>query len=199
MLTPAAKQYVPPALRNNKPSNNKPSNNKPSNNKPISLSNKPSITIAKKTALKKGFDLDQAAFPTLGDTLNKSTTAGGTPFSFSAAAAKKQETPVVKKIEVLPGWVHIRRQAGEIQYKYGELILTQAAADRIEKAEEVLNRIIVKNRIAREEYDRNRDIERLGDLSEYSGQPTLAEMFDNEIQESASDDESSDTEIEYLD
>jgi len=171
------KQYVPPALRNK-------------------VSQRP---LAKKTELKKGFALDQMAFPSLGDTLKKPANAG-TPISFSAAAAKKVEAPVIKQIEVLPGWVHIRRIGGEIQYKYGEVILTQADADRIERADQIMNRIIVKNRIAREEYDRTRDIERLGDLSEYAGQPTLEELFENEVQDEAEEEESSDyVENDYLD
>lgn len=175
------KQYVSPALRNR-----------------ISPGQNPS-PIAKKTALKKGFDLDQTAFPSLGDTLKKSANAG-TPISFSAAAAKKVEVPIIKQIEVLPGWVLIRHNAGKIQYKYGEVVLTQADADRIERADQIMNRIIVKNRIAREEYDRMRDIERLGDLSEYAGQPTLEELFENEVEDVDEEEETSDyVENDYQD
>jgi hypothetical protein len=130
----------------------------------------------KKTALKKEFALDQQGFPSLGETIKTSTTRG-TPISFSLAAAKKIEAPKVVQAEVLPGWVHIRKHQGQIEYKYGKSICRAAEEER---AEQILSRIIVKNRIAREEYDRMRDIERLGDLSEFYGQPTLAELYEKE-------------------
>ena len=131
-----------------------------------------------KKALKKEFSIDQVAFPSLGDTIKK-TTSGGTPISFSTAAAKKVETPTEKKVEVLPGWVHIRYSQGKIQYKYGDTISRDTEAER---AEHIRSRIILKNRIAREDYDRTRHIERLGDLSEYYGQLTLAELYENDVE-----------------
>ena len=82
-------------------------------------------------------------------------------------------------MEVLPGWVHIRYHQGKIQYKYGEPISRDAEAER---AEHIRSRIILKNRIAREDYDRTRHIERLGDLSEYYGQMTLAELYENDVE-----------------
>jgi hypothetical protein len=130
-----------------------------------------------KTALKKGFALEATAFPSLGDTIKKSAPRG-TPISFSSAAAKKVEPSPVKEVsEVLPGWVHIRKQAGQIQYKYGKPI---SRPDNEARLEQILSRIILTNRIAREQYDRNIELERLGDLSEFYGQPSLAEMYENE-------------------
>jgi hypothetical protein len=145
---------------------------------PPSLRGKPApLLTTKKTQLKKEFAIEQNAFPSLGDTIKKNTNAG-TPISFSSAAAKKIEPPKIIKIDVLPGWVHIRRHAGQIQYKYGEPVYRSYANE--ERDEEILSRIIVKNRIAREQYDRNREIDRLGDLSEFYGQLTLAEIYENE-------------------
>lgn len=164
--------YVPPSLRN-----------KPTPATPI-ITAPPST---KKRELKKEFAIDQAAFPTLGDTIKKTATSG-TPISFSSAAAKKIETPKEVQIDVLPGWVHIRKHNGKIQYKYGKPV---ERIDDEERAGEILSRIILKNRIEREEYDRSRDIECLGDLSEFYGQPTLAELYENEL-EVSSDDENSD-------
>ena len=37
---------------------------------------------------------------------------------------------------------------------------------------------MVKCRLAKEQYDRDRDLERLGDLSEYYGAPTIQELFE---------------------
>ena len=74
------------------------------------------------------------------------------------------------------------------QYKYGKMKYLSAADE--ERADEITSRIILKNRIAREEYDRNVNIERLGDLSEYYGQPTLAEMFEKDVYYVAEDSDS---------
>ena len=62
----------------------------------------------------------------------------------------------------------------------------------LDESDAVLGRIILKNRIAREQYDRNRDIDRLGDLSDYYGQPTLAEIYENDMEMVLDDSESSD-------
>ena len=159
------KQYVSPALRNR-----------------ISPGQSP---IAKKTALKKEFALDALAFPTLGDTIKK-TGQSGTPISFSSAAAKKVEAPIVVKMDVLPGWVLIRHHEGKIQYKYGKEVSKPA-----DESDAVMSRIILKNRIAREQYDRDREIDRMGDLSEYYGQPTLVEIYENDLEITVDDSESS--------
>ncbi len=149
----------------------------------------------KKMELKKGFALEQAAFPSLGETIKKSKTQG-TPISFSSAAAKKIEEPQVSTIQdVLPGWVHIRWNQGKIQYKYGKLLEDHYRED-IEDAGQIRSRIILKNRIAREEYDRMRDIENLGDLSEFYGQPTLAEMYEQAMEAATYDDNDS---SDYMD
>lgn len=175
--------YVPPTLRGKKPA------------PPLAVA-APSIGT-KKTALKKEFSMDQQAFPSLGETIKTSTTRG-TPISFSSAAAKKIEAPKVVQAEVLPGWIHIRKHHGKIEYKYGKPNCREAEEER---AEQIMSRIIVKNRIAREEYDRMRDIERLGDLSEFYGQPTLAELYEKEDADAMNPDgngESSDqTESDY--
>ena len=160
MPVAAAATYVSPAHRNKKP---------------ITAAAPPST---KKTALKKEFALEPGAFPSLGETI-KTPLNRGTPISFSSAAAKKIAPPPVEKIDVLPGWVHIRRHAGEIQYKYGKMKYPSVADE--ERAAEITSRIILKNRIAREDYDRNVNIERLGDLSEFYGQPTLAEMYETDV------------------
>jgi hypothetical protein len=133
----------------------------------------------KKTELKKGFALEQTAFPSLGETLKKSQTQG-TPISFSSAAAKKTAPQLSLIPDVLPGWVHIRKYQGKFQYKYGKPIVR--SNEEYEREEEIRSRIILNNRITREEYDRMRDIERLGDLSEFYGQPTLAEMYEQAME-----------------
>jgi hypothetical protein len=156
----------------------------PTNYVPPAKRAAPALRTEKK-ALKKEFSIEQAAFPSLGDTIKKSATRG-TPISFSSAAAKKVETPTEKKVEVLPGWVHIRHCQGKIQYKYGDPIIRDAEEER---ADQIRSRIILKNRIAREEYDRARNIERLGDLSEFYEEPTLAEIYENDVESESDTDE----------
>jgi len=145
-----------------------------------------SLPSTKKKELKKEFAIDQTAFPSLAATIKRPTTSG-TPISFSSAAAKKVEPPKVVKIDILPGWVHIRRNKGIIQYKYGKEVTRPA-----DESDEVISRIILKNRIAREQYDRDRDIDRLGDLSEFYGQLTLDEIYEKDLEIVLDDSESSD-------
>ena len=151
----------------------------PSSYVPPALRTKTSTALSgtKKKELKKEFAMEQTAFPSLGDTI-KQPVNRGTPISFSSAAAKKVEIPKPVETDVLPGWVLIRQHGGKIQYKYGKPILQNDDEDR---AEQILSRIILKNRIAREHYDRTIDIERLGDLSEFYGQPTLTEIYENDL------------------
>ena len=167
MPVTAKPAYVPPSFRNT------------------------AASSTKKKEPKKEFAIDQNAFPSLANTIKK-TASAGTPISFSSAAAKKVEAPVMKKIDVLPGWVHIRRCEGKIQYKYGNDVCSKEVADKLVRAEETLNRVILKNRIAREQYDRDREIDHMGDLSEYYGQPTLAEIYENDLEITVDDSESSD-------
>jgi hypothetical protein len=161
-LTKPATSYVPPAFRST------------------------ALPSTKKKEPKKEFAIDQDAFPALATTIKKSASAG-TPISFSSAAAKKVVEPTVVQIDILPGWVHIRRHSGKIQYKYGKEVPRPA-----DESDAVLGRIILKNRIAREQYDRNREIDRLGDLSEFYGQPTLAEIYEQDLEIALDDSESSD-------
>jgi hypothetical protein len=134
------------------------------------------LPSTKKKEPKKEFAIDQTAFPSLATTVKRPATSG-TPISFSSAAAKKVEAPKEVKIDVLPGWVHIRRNEGVIQYKYGKEVIRPADGN-----DEITSRIILKNRIAREQYDRDRDLDRLGDLSEFYGKTTLAEIFENDLE-----------------
>jgi len=170
--------YVPPSLRGKKNT----ASTTHAHASPTSLS----LSSTKKTALKKEFAIEPNAFPSLGETVKKSTNHGK-PISFSSAAARKVEDPKEAKVDILPGWVHISRQEkGGIQYKYGKPVMKE---DNEEKENLKISRIILKNRIAREQYDRDRDIECLGDLSEFYGQLDLIDVYENETETIYSDDE----------
>ena len=154
--------YAPPAVRNRKVTAPLPS--------------------TKKTALKKEFQdaFNPTAFPSLGDTLKSQKNVGaGTPISFSSAAAKKVAAPSIVKAEVVPpGWVHIRKHKGKIEYKYGAPVPSKRDEEREDM---VMSKILFKYLLLREQYERNRDLEYWGDLSEFYGEPTLAEIYANDV------------------
>jgi hypothetical protein len=129
-----------------------------------------------KKQLKKEFALTANAFPTLGETIPKGK---GMIMSFSAAAGKKTATAPAaeKKSEVLPGWVHIRRNDGKIQYKYGPVVDNPNRRSE-EESDIILGNILARYQIEREQYERDMDVERLGDLSYYYNASTLSEMYD---------------------
>lgn len=138
-----------------------------------------STFIAKKKEPQKVFSLESnaAAFPSLGETLKNRK---GTVMSFSSAAAKKIEEPQIVKVTIEPGWVHIRKQNGQIQYRYGEP-LPRARIE--EEREDIrLGNVLFKYRMSAEQYERDMDVIRLGDLSEYYGEPTLLELHENDMQ-----------------
>lgn len=60
-----------------------------------------------------------------------------------------------------------------------------------------LGNILFKHRIEREQYHRDMDVERLGDLSEFYGQPTLVEMYENDSRLQLNDDELNSSDNEY--
>ena len=153
-----AASYVPPSFRNR---------------------NTAPPPSTKKTALKKEFAeaFNANAFPSLGDTFKNTQKSRGTPISFSSAAAKKIVQPKIVQAEVPAGWVYIRKHNGIIQYKYGAPVIKQ---NNEEREDAILSAILFKYRLAREQYDREREIEQLGDLSEFYGEPTLAEIYEND-------------------
>ena len=134
------------------------------------------LSIAKKKEPRKEFSAcDPSAFPALGETLHNNV------LNFSSAAKKKIEQETIMKVEVLPGWVHIRKQSGKqsgvgtIEYKYGASI--NHDMKEVREAKKV-GRIIFKYRLWKEQYARDMDVLRLGDLSEFYGEPSLAEIYD---------------------
>jgi hypothetical protein len=137
----------------------------------------------KKTALKKELQFNNvsAEFPTLNDTFKHSATPTQ---SFSFAAAKKIAEPIITKADVEPGWVHLRKHNGEIQYKYGAPVVK---SDDTERLDTVLGNCLFKYRLAKAQYERDMDVVRLGDLSPFYGEPSLAEIYASDIK--AEDDE----------
>jgi len=185
------KSYLPPSLRNNNNSLRQP--------------NQQHTSVAqstKKTELKKEFSLADA-FPTLGETMttanskksngnsnansNTSTKSNNTEqISFSSVAStkvvEKKDTTTKEETKLLPGWVYIRKNINNktIEYNYVESKISQQELELAYQEHLQLGRILFKYRIAREQYQRDMDVERLGDLSEFYGEPTLIEMYEND-------------------
>lgn len=152
-----------------------------------------------KSALKKEFQLKDHlnAFPLLCETipLNKSG-------ALSFAQAMKTEQQLAKNTEhiseVPSGWVSMRKYKGQIQYKYGEPFSRRypSGDDNIDQDARI-STLLLKYRLAKEQYERDNDVLRLGDYSAYYNSPTLLEQFAEEelrINEEYLSDISSDNE-----
>lgn len=190
------KSYLPPSLRNNNNSLRQP--------------NQQHTSVAqstKKTELKKEFSLADA-FPTLGETMTTANSKSNgnskksnantnskkssinsnntEQISFSSVAStkvvEKKDTTAKEETTLLPGWVYIRKNINNktIEYNYVESKISQQELELAYQEHLQLGRILFKYRIAREQYQRDMDVERLGDLSEYYGEPTLIEMYEND-------------------
>ena len=170
--------YVPPSMRTQN-AQQKAVQNAPSAMQPIS------IKSTKKKEPKKEFSLaDVDAFPSLGvnkwnSSLPNSIIRKNTVNFSAAAATKKIEELIEPKIEVLPGWVHIRKQAGKIQYKYGVPLPYDYKAE--ERRDMALGNQLFKFLLERSQYERDMDVLRLGDLSEFYNKPSLAEIFEKDV------------------
>ena len=131
-----------------------------------------------KSALKKAFSLSltPGAFPGLPG-------SNRTPppvFSF-AHIAKTTPAPTEAFVQaLLPGWIYIRRTNGQFQYKYGRPDPHRYAVAHTIDPDAKLSRLLVKYRLAKAQYERNNDVLRLGDYSEYYNTPTLHEQFAEE-------------------
>ena len=148
---------------------------------PPTMRNRTALSSTKKKEPQKVFSLDNALFPSLGE--NYTTNSA---LSFSSAAAKKIEQPKIIKADVAPGWVHIRRRNGKTEYKYG---IPVPIFDNREREEIIFNNMLFKIRMEEQQYERDMDVLRLGDLSEYYGEPTLAEMHDYEMESKKNDED----------
>lgn len=152
-----------------------------------------------KSALKKEFQLKDHlnAFPSLSETIPVNKSA-----ALSFAQAMKIEQQLAKNMEhiseVPPGWVNIRFKNKQIQYKYGESFSKRypSGDDNIDQDARI-STLLLKYRLAKEQYEHDNDVVRLGDYSAYYNSPTLLEQFAEEelrINEEYLSDISSDNE-----
>ena len=90
---------------------------------------------------------------------------------------KEQEGKEQDKVR--PGWVLIRKHDGKIQYKYGKERINWYLEKSFIRETFKHDRLILKYKIAREQWDRNRENDYLGDLSPYYNEPTIKEKLDS--------------------
>ena len=139
------------------------------------------------------------AFPTLQQASNNSPVKPLLSFAHATQTELKSATaPTINT--VLPGWVYIRYNNGEVEYKYGQpsnrYPLTTASEHR-------LSQLLLKYRLAKEQYLRDADIDRLGDCSAYYGAQTIYDLFAEEerlrsrSREDYYDSHSSSSELDY--
>ena len=160
-------------MRQTNNSNNNKSTYVPPNKR--QLANK--VTASPRTEkkeLKKELQLNNpASFPTLSGSSLSPQQQQKPPISFSSAVAKRIEAEEVKKSDVDPGWVHIRKHKGIIQFKTGPPV---PFIDYTEQEDKFICDKLYKYRLARQQFDQDMDVIRLGDLSDYYGEPTLVEI-----------------------
>ena len=123
---------------------------------------------------------DTSLFPTLESSVNKNKASKPTLMSF-AAATKYEES---KKEEIIsefkPGWVYIRRNNGVIDYKYVPQLqknMMKQIQNQL-KYEEAHNLRNLNSRIARLQWDQDRENSRLGDLSPFHHAISIKEQLD---------------------
>jgi hypothetical protein len=123
---------------------------------------------------------DTSLFPTLEVSIGKNKTAKTNGMSF-ASAAKYEEPKKEEKIsEYKPGWVYIRRNNGIIEYKYVDQLQKTMMEQlqnqlKYEEADDLRN---LKRRIARLQWDQDRENSRLGDLSPFHLTNSIKEQLD---------------------
>lgn len=139
-------------------------------------------SVTEKKTLKKEFSFQSEAFPAL---TCKTSTNKLTALSFVQAAQTRPVTKAVSNTDAfLPGWVYIRHNNnnGKIEYKYSSSTHPPRYPSLYNEDDEdaLLDRRLVKYRLAKEQYERDNDVLRLGDYSEYYNIKSLQEQFDEE-------------------
>ena len=149
----------------------------------------------------KEFSLDAhaTAFPTLQQASSNSPVKPLLSFAHATQTELKSATATTVST-VLPGWVYIRYNNGEVEYKYGQ---PSNRYPLTASSEHHLSQLLLKYRLAKEQYLRDTDIDRLGDCSAYYGAKTIYDLFEEEerlrsrSREDYYDSHSSSSELDY--
>jgi hypothetical protein len=163
--TKSNNKYVPPSQRYNSGSS--------------------SFTLNKRQTKAEEFNLNEkiGVFPTLGETikLSATSTVGITNKMNFASVAKyveKTSKEEEKVVEVQPGWVHIRKHNGKIEYKYGAQKHDPSLEWYFVQEDAFIDKNFVKSIIARLQYAQDYENVTLGDLSAYYDFPNIQEKLE---------------------
>lgn len=132
------------------------------------------LHLTKKTEPKKKFSLNNNEFPTL----SKTNDNDKSKMCFANATKTEIKAKVIDVPDVMPGWVHIRSKNCKVEYKYGKI--SDRYFDHTADSDRIQSLLMFKYRVERDQYEIDNDIARLGDLSEYYGEQTLAELYEEE-------------------
>jgi hypothetical protein len=160
-------KYIPPNRKNNTVS-------------PDTITKLNPSKLTKKKEPKKEFSLEDQtnAFPSLSRSdIDNNNNRPILSFANATKAEKIKPTEDTTS-DIIPGWIHIRKSDGTIEYKEGPPTTRYPCS--YDNYDVKLSSAMFKNRLAKDQYERDNDISRLGDLSEYYGEKTLYEMFADE-------------------
>ena len=123
-------------------------------------------------------NLDKQSFPTLIETLTL------TPLQAKSFASVAKRVEVVDKVipyvsDVKPGWVHIRRHKGMIQFKYNMTNRNTSTLEDVIYEEKRLGNYLFTRRVTLQQEERDIQNEMLGDLSPFWNTKTILEMHDD--------------------
>jgi len=130
---------------------------------------------------KNKISMDKVSFPTLKETLT-STGTKPKPKSFASVAKKMEEKVVVKPYvsDVKPGWIHIRKNKGKIEFKYNRTDRNTVTEEDIINEEKRFSHYLFMRRVTLQQWDRDIQNEMLGDLSPYWNTKTILEMHEED-------------------
>ena len=151
--------------------------NKPSLNTfkvPASTSTSNALNLTKKSAPQKVFSLTPAEFPGLA-TPKTSCVQPSKSFANAAKTVLPRVGQAPSTNEVPPGWIHIRKRNGRIEYKEGPPSNRYPVYD--DNDDYLINEWLFNHRVAQLQYERDIDVLCRGDLSEYYGLPTVYEQY----------------------
>ena len=141
---------------------------------PASTSTSNSLNLTKKSAPQKVFSLTPAEFPGLA-TPKTSCVQPSKSFANAAKTVLPRVGQAPSTNEVPPGWVHIRKRNGRIEYKEGPPSNRYPVYD--DNDDYLINEWLFNHRVAQLQYERDIDVLCRGDLSEYYGLPTVYEQY----------------------
>jgi hypothetical protein len=185
------KKYMPPFLKKNQDFKNDQTKTKEQTNKDQTKKEQTKKDQTKKEQTKVNFELKEELFPLLknnennGDkTISKENrkiinyTTILNPDLNKSLSSPLNEDNINEEDTNNPGWIYIQKNKsnGMIEYKYGPEVIND---ELFYKNEKYLDTCNLRSRIARLQWDRDREIDHLGDLSYNYNKPSIRQMLES--------------------